>query len=204
MSLNINRQLFHLIRLGVNLVNKAVDFKTVYGEETQTITEDIQIVLVISLTLIQEPDLQFLLPLICGSVCSMFKDITKFLRIFSISSFVFRVLDKISFVDVVEVVDLLLIFDLAVVLNSIQIIIVEFSDQNFELICVLVQMNISNLLLSKSSGQLFDLLSFLFLLFVFLEGCLIFNINVLILKTPSNLLLHGILFLDHLPLQRDV
>lgn len=134
----------------------------------------------------------------------MLQDITEFLRILSIPSFVFRVLDKIIFVDVVEVVDLLLVFHLAVVLNGVKIIIMEFSDKNFELVCILVQMNISNLLLSKSSGQLFNLLSLLFLLFVFLEGFLIFDINVLFLKTPTNLLLHGILFLDHLPLQRDI
>jgi len=134
----------------------------------------------------------------------MLQDITEFLRILSIPSFVFRVLDKIIFVDVIEVVDLLLVFHLAVVLNGVKIIIMEFSDKNFELVCILVQMNISNLLLSKSSGQLFNLLSLLFLLFVFLEGFLIFDINVLFLKTPTNLLLHGILFLDHLPLQRDI
>lgn len=134
----------------------------------------------------------------------MLQDITEFLRILSIPSFVFRVLDKIIFVDVVEVVDLLLVFHLAVVLNGVKIIIMEFSDKNFELVCILVQMNISNLLLSKSSGQLFNLLYLLFLLFVFLEGFLIFDINVLFLQTPTNLLLHGILFLDHLPLQRDI
>lgn len=134
----------------------------------------------------------------------MFKDIIEFFGIIGISSLIFRVLDKIIFVDVIEVVDLLLILHLAVVLNGVKIIIMQFSDENFQLVCIFVQMDISNLFLSKSGRQLFYLLSLLFLLFIFLQGFFIFNVQVLFLNTSADFLLHGILFLHHLPLQRDV
>lgn len=68
----------------------------------------------------------------------MFEDVVEFFGILSISSFIFRVLDEIVFVDIIEVVDLLLILHLAVVLNGVKIIIVEFSNKNFELVCILV------------------------------------------------------------------
>ena len=112
-------------------MNESIYFKTVDGQKTQTVAENVQIVLVISLTFIQEPDFELFLSLICGSIGSLFKDIAEFLRILSVPSFVFGVLDEVIFVDVVKVVDLLLIFDLAVVLYSIEIIIMKFSDKNF-------------------------------------------------------------------------
>ena len=84
-----------------------MNLKTVHGEQTHTVTENVQVVLVISLTLVEETDFKLFFALICRSNSGILKNIFKFLVVAGISSFVIGVLDKLILVNFFNVILLL-------------------------------------------------------------------------------------------------
>lgn len=109
-------------------MDQTMNLKAVHGEQTHSVTENIEVVLVIGLTLVEQTDFELLFALICWSYSGILQDVFELLVVPSISSVVIRVLDKFILVDFFDVV-LLLFSAISDLLNRVQVFIVKSPDE---------------------------------------------------------------------------
>ena len=74
-SLYVGDQLYHFSGLALYLMHHAVHFQRVHTQQTHSVAENVQIVLVVGLTLVHKPDLQLLLPLVAAVINRCFESI---------------------------------------------------------------------------------------------------------------------------------
>ena len=201
MSLDVEGDALHLLRLSVNLVNVSMGFQTVDRQQTEAVAENVEVVLVVSLTLVQKPDLELLLPVLGGWHLLLLKNL---LNLSIGVGVVLRVHDDLVVLDLLDEVTLHLFLGTSV-LHSIQVVIVKFSNKLFELCGVLVQVDIGHLLLAQDRGNLPGLpLPGLGNLVLLLLELLLLSIALVLHEHLANLVLQGILLLDHLSLEGNV
>lgn len=150
--LNINRQVLHLLGLTFHLMNHAVDFETVDGEQTEAVAEDIHVVLIIDLRLIEQLKLQLLLAFIRWTFHSLLENILELIIVFLVAFFVFRVEDQIIILKIKRI-NIRLILRRLILPGHLalifQVLLLELCDQIFEFICVLIDMQILGILYAK-------------------------------------------------------
>jgi hypothetical protein len=64
MCLKILSQFLHLLSLPIYLMDQAMHLKTVDGKQTQPITENVEVILVVSLAFVKQTDLELFFSLI--------------------------------------------------------------------------------------------------------------------------------------------
>jgi hypothetical protein len=177
-----------------------MNFETIDSEKTKPIAENVEIVLVVRLTLIEQPNLQLLLPLVGWAIISLLHDFRKL--ILSIAMLVIiRIKDKIVVVEVL-VKNVLTFRNLVPALHRVEIVIVKLTNQLLQFLSVLVKMDVGNLSGTQTLCHPFSLLPLLLSLFLQLVGILVLTFNCLHLLCNSvDLILHGILLLYHLSLK---
>lgn len=91
---------------------------------------------------------------------------------------------------------------MALEVDCVEVIIMKLSDELLEFLSVLIEMDIGNLGGSQASRHPLGLQSLLFGFLELLIGALILALDRLdLLVNPIDLALHGVLLLDHLPLE---
>lgn len=84
-SFHIVDQFYHFACLALHLMHHAVHFQGINTQQAHSVAENVQIVLVVSLTLVHQPDLQLFLSLIVAAISHCLEPIIVariFIRIF--------------------------------------------------------------------------------------------------------------------------
>ena len=180
--------------------------KAVNCKETQSVTENIQVVLIVRLTLVQKADLELFFSLVRWTVVCLLHDLIQLVVCLSFLLIVW-VKNKVFIVKILvkNVLSLSHLVPMALEMHCVQVVIMKLANKLFELVCVLVQMDVGNLIWPKTCCHPLCLLSLLLSLFLLLLSDLIQAINSLnLLSHPIDFVLHSVLLFDHLSFQRDV